>query len=325
MIDALTLLLVFIVGFLIAGALAPFEALGWWAGWYGRDREDREGDIPASGVSAERFVVFLTGIHSVSEETFARREIALLDALRESLPGCTVLEIFPYSVDNRALTGQRFFAWFWRFALRLKLSRLAVAGFIINLRNLFQVAVSADRRYGPIYNQGTAETIYRALRRSGYPQGGAPVTLIGYSGGGQVAVGAAAFLREIVQAPVTVVTLGGIMASDPGIPALERLYQLVGERDRVHWLGVLLFPGRWRVLPYSSWNQARAKGIIRQVTLPGADHTGRGGYLDKDSYLPDGRSYFQATVDAITAIVLGKQEAESQKSEVRIQKPEFRS
>ena len=136
------------------------------------------------------------------------------------LPDSEVLEVFPYSVQNRALTGQRFFAWFWRFALKLKLSRVAFAGFIINLRNAFQVAVSADRRYGPIYNQGMAETLHSALRGHGYSVGsGVPVTIVGYSGGGQVAVGAAAYLKEIIHAPVTVVSLGGIMASDEGLLA----------------------------------------------------------------------------------------------------------
>lgn len=318
--DALTLLLVFLIGFLIAGALAPFEALGWWAGWFGRERDAIHSSPPQVGSSkAKQFVVFLTGIHSVSGETFARREIDMLAALREALPEAEILEIFPYSVNNRALTGQRFFAWFWRIALRLKLSRLAIAGFIINLRNLFQVAVSADRRYGPIYNQGTAETIYQALLQHGYaPGSGAPITLIGYSGGGQIAVGAASYLKAIVGAPVTVITLGGIMASDPGLLALERLYQLVGERDRVQWLGKLLFPGRWPVLPYSSWNQARAKGIIRTLPLGPVDHTGRGGYLDSESFLPDGRSHLEQTVEVICAIIRGQEERLPSPAERRV-------
>ena len=304
--DALVFALVALAGFLLAGALSPFEALGWWAGWFGREPRDIERSAAPNPVvsKAEHFVVFLTGIHSVSEETFARREIALLTALRERLPDAGILEVFPYSVDNRALTGQRFFAWFWRFALKLKLSRVAFAGFIINMRNLFQVAVSADKRYGPIYNQGMAETLHNALRQHGYSVGsGVPVTIIGYSGGGQVAVGAAAYLREIVHAPVTVVTLGGIIASDEGLLALEHLYYLVGRRDRVQRLGPLLFPGRWPLLPYSAWNQAKAKGIIKIVDMGPVDHTGRGGYLDSEAALPDGRSHLETTVAVIEEIV----------------------
>ncbi len=305
--DTLALLFILLLGFLVAGALSPFEALGWWAGWYGRERRNLAHPEAPGASPAKGFVVFLSGIHSVSEETFSRREKTLLHALRQALPDAQILEIFPYSVENRALTGQRFFAWFWRIALRLKLSRLAIAGFIINLRNLFQVAVSADRRYGPIYNQGTAETIVQALRRHGYPQGGGlPVTLIGYSGGGQIAVGAASYLKDILGAPITVVALGGIMASDPGLLSLERLYHLVGARDQVQRLGTLLFPGRWRVLPYSSWNQAKAKGVIREVSLGPVDHTGRGGYLDAEQRLSDGRSHLEQTVEVLKSIVGGE-------------------
>ena len=307
--DALVFVLVALAGFLFAGALSPFEALGWWAGWFGRNPEDVEQTAAPNPVvsRAKHFVVFLTGIHSVSEETFARREIALLEALRERLPDSEVLEVFPYSVQNRALTGQRFFAWFWRFALKLKLSRVAFAGFIINLRNAFQVAVSADRRYGPIYNQGMAETLHSALRGHGYSVGSqVPVTIVGYSGGGQVAVGAAAYLKEIIHAPVTVVSLGGIMASDEGLLALENLYHLAGRRDRVQRLGPLFFPGRWPVLPYSAWNQARAKGTIHLVDMGPVDHTGKGGYLDAEATLPDGRSHLVATVATIGEIVGGK-------------------
>lgn len=307
--DAFVFALVALAGFLLAGALSPFEALGWWAGWFGREADDvARSAAPNPVVSgAKRFVVFLTGIHSVSGETFARREIELLEALRERLPDAEILEVFPYSVNNRALTGQRFFAWFWRLALKLKLSRVAFAGFIINLRNAFQVAVSADKRYGPIYNQGMAEAIHGALWGHGYSVGsGVPVTIIGYSGGGQVAVGAAAYLKEIIQAPVTVITLGGIMASDEGLLALEHLYHLVGRRDRVQRVGPVFFPGRWPVLPYSAWNQAKAKGIIRVVDMGPVDHTGKDGYLDSEATLPDGRSHFGATVETIGSIIEGE-------------------
>lgn len=307
--DAFVFALVALGGFLLAGALSPFEALGWWAGWFGREADDvARSAAPNPVVSgARQFVVFLTGIHSVSGETFARREIELLEALRERLPDAEVLEVFPYSVNNRALTGQRFFAWFWRLALKLKLSRVAFAGFIINLRNAFQVAVSADKRYGPIYNQGMAETIHGALRGHGYWVGsGVPVTIIGYSGGGQVAVGAAVYLKEIIQAPVTVITLGGIVASDEGLLALEHLYHLVGRRDRVQRVGPVFFPGRWPVLPYSAWNQAKAKGIIRVVDMGPVDHTGKDGYLDSEATLPDGRSHFEATVETIGNIIEGE-------------------
>ncbi|MEZ4716148.1 MAG: hypothetical protein R2851_08675 [Caldilineaceae bacterium] len=58
---------------------------------------------------------------------------------------------------------------------------------IINVRNAFQVWVSVDHRYGPIYNQATAEVILHALLRYDYPmeRDDVPVFVIGYSGAGQ--------------------------------------------------------------------------------------------------------------------------------------------
>jgi len=60
-------------------------------------------------------------------------------------------------------------------------------GYLVNIRNVLVVAVSADKRYGPIYNLGIAQVMYQALIRHGYqPDSGVPITLI-FSGGGQMA------------------------------------------------------------------------------------------------------------------------------------------
>jgi hypothetical protein len=307
--DPFTLLLIAMLGFLVAGALSPLEALGWWAGWYGHDLSAH--DLPpdtslaaSEKADPEHFIVFLSGIHSVSDETFTGREINLLERLKERLPRATIIEIFPYSVTNRALTGQRTFARVWRWAFRHKLNGRAFAGFLINLRNFWQVAVSADRRYGPIYNQGSAELILRGLERHGYDlEGHRPVTLIGYSGGGQIAAGAAPYLKEILDAPLQVVSLGGVISSDPGLLSLDSLYHLYGSRDNVQRLGNVFFPGRWPILPYSPWNRAKERGIIRLVPTGPVDHTGEGGYLDSRSILPDGRSHLEYTVEIITRII----------------------
>ncbi len=296
---------VFII-FLIAGVLSPFEALGWWAGWYGDDDVGYALDVRDEPVSASRFVVFLSGVNSVSGETFAEREVAFLERLeREFADTDTVLvnDIFPYSVTERALTGRRVFAWFWRWALRAKVSGPGVAGFLINIRNLWQVAVSADSRYGPIYNQGSAGMILRGLLKHGYTFGSdVPVTLIGYSGGGQVALGAAPHLRAILRVPISIISLGGVMSADPGLLTLEHLYHLHGSRDNVQRLGGLFFPGRWPFIP-SPWNTAKRHGVVELVPMGPVDHTGPGGYLDERSRLPDGRTFLDQTVETIKALV----------------------
>ncbi|MEZ4635055.1 MAG: hypothetical protein R2856_08795 [Caldilineaceae bacterium] len=89
-------------------------------------------------------------------------------------------------MNNLPLTGQPFFAHIWRWALRRKLSRHwleRLAGYLINVRNLWQVAMSIDKRYGPIYNQALAQVLIYTLGRHGYdPAQRRPIILIGYSG-----------------------------------------------------------------------------------------------------------------------------------------------
>ena len=302
--ELLLVVALIVLAFFLAGVLSPFEALGWWAGWYGDDEGGPQ--EAAETVRADRFVIFLSGINNASGEAFAEREVAFLKRLRRELADTdTVLvdDIFPYSVTERALTGRRAFAWFWRWAVRMHLSGPKVAGLLINLRNLWQVAVSADSRYGPIYNQGSAAMLRNGLRRHGYAEGsGVPVTLIGYSGGGQVAVGAAPHLRTMVEADVSVISLGGVMSADPGLLTLGRLYHLFGSRDNVQRIGSIFFPGRWPFVP-SPWNTAKARGIVELVPMGKIDHTGPDGYLDEDSFLPDGRSFLDATLEKISELL----------------------
>ena len=293
-----------LLAFFLAGVLSPFEALGWWAGWYGED--EAEPGEAAEPVHADRFVIFLSGINNASGEAFAEREVAFLKRLKSDLAEtATVLvdDIFPYSVTERALTGRRTFAWFWRWAVRMRLSGPKLAGFLINIRNLWQVAVSADSRYGPMYNQGSAAMLRSGLRRHGYREGsGVPVTLIGYSGGGQVALGAAPHLNRSVRADVSIISLGGVMSADPGLLTLRHLYHLFGNRDNVQRLGSIFFPGRWPFVP-SPWNTAKKRGIVELVSMGPADHTGPDGYLDAEKFLPDGRSYLDATIDKILELL----------------------
>lgn len=320
-----TLAWVALFALLVAGALAPLETLGWWAGWFGDplapeetrphavhplDPEDDTADAPTPSAAAtgiDPWVVFLSGIHAVGPVVYGRGEARLIAGLSDALPEGRVVQVFPYSVTNRALTGQRAFAVVWRWALRGKLGQRRLgqaAGFLINARNLWQVLVSADRRYGPMYNRGTAALVVRSLRRRGYVRDGR-VVLIGYSGGGQIALGAAPFVKEATGAEVVVAALGGVMAADPGALDADRVFHLYGRRDQVQRLGGWLFPGRWRILPWSPWNVARRRGTLRSVSIGPSDHTGADGYLDEAATAADGRSYLDVTVDVLAAVARG--------------------
>lgn len=308
--DALGALAVLVLALLLSGALAPLETLGWWAGWFGVAPEQRTpppADVSANTAAqapARGYLVYLAGIDSVSGESFAPREVEFIRHLRAALPDTEVIELFPYSVTNRALTGTRLFARVWRWVLARRIAGEGVVGALINARNVWQVVVSADRRYGPMYNEGSAELILASLARSSYRLGsGTPVTILGYSGGGQVAAGAGALVKEVLRAPLVVVSLAGVMSSDPGLGSLEHLYHLYGERDPVQRLGGIIFPGRWPVLRRSAWNRARAEGRITFVSLGPMTHTGAGGYFDASARLPDGTSFLGATVARIVSLV----------------------
>ena len=312
--DLSLIITVLLLWLLIAMLLAPLEALGWWAGWFEgdeeRDPEPEPDDKPQEKETVTGYLVYLTGISGVSGEVFLEEEIDLLNHLDEALPHTVVVDdVYPYGVANQALTGQRVFAWFWRFALNMKLSGQGLRsfiGFLINMRNAFQVAVSADRRYGPIYNSGSARMIVQALLRHGYRRGsGMPVTLLGYSGGGQIAVGSVPYLKAMINAPIRVVSLGGVISADPGVMDVEHLYHLQGKYDKVHRFGYIVSPSRWHIgdwllLPESRWNMARKVGKISFVDMGDMTHNGKGGYLDTEiSVIADGRSNMEVTVGTI--------------------------
>lgn len=294
---------------LVMGLLAPYETLGWWGGWYG---DDIEAELNVDALEAhsppsqkQHFVVYLTGIGGTSPSEYSHLEKNFLEALRAKLPEVELVDdIFPYSSGNRALTGERFFAWFWRALKNLKgRGRLGAIGFLINVRNLWQVLVSSDRRFGPIYNSASAQMIYKTLLEHGYRvHSGVPITLIGYSGGGQIATGTAPILEEAVKARVHVISLGGVMSSSQFIHEIDSLTHLYGSKDSTQRLGYILFPARWSFFPWTVWNQARRKGIIRRVPMGAMVHTGKNGYLDPEARLETGQSFLEKTVETIANI-----------------------
>ncbi|MEX1019525.1 MAG: hypothetical protein WDZ49_07695 [Litorilinea sp.] len=315
--EVLTYIGVVVVGILVWAALSPFEVLSWWAGWFGDaiygetipTTTPNADSPPAASARAESprpqaYIVFLSGVARVSGESFSYREQDFLRRLAVALPTAVIInDIFPYSVNNLPLTGQPFFARLWRFALRSKLSGPGLAGYLINLRNIWQVMISADKRYGPIFNQAVADVILHTLLRHGYAlDQPTPIFVIGYSGAGQVSVGATMYLKEVLHAPVYVVSLGGVFASDPGVMAADRVFHIYGTRDRVHKSG-LFAPGRWSIFPGSAWNRAKREGRVEMINVGPLGHTGAGGYLDAKRHLPNGIAFVDATVACIRKLV----------------------
>jgi hypothetical protein len=289
-------------------AMAPMESLGWWAGWLGPERSagavHPPAEADAAGPSPKCFLVFLSGIGSISGDELLPQESAFLDRLAALLPEVRIVrDVFPYAPSGRQLlTGQRVFSWLWRRVLAWRLNGTRLLPAILNLRNLFQVLVSADHRYGPLYSFGIARVVRERLEAHGYAAGsGVPVVLVGSSGGGQISVGAATYIGAEIGADLSIVTFGGVMSSDRGIEDVARLASLYGTDDRVYKLGRAAFPGRWPIAPSSFWNTARTERRLTERVIGPMGHSGRGGYLDPAPRA--GGSYLDLTVTAVAEAV----------------------
>jgi hypothetical protein len=309
LVDLLTYLGIVIAGLFIWGALSPFEVMGWWAGWFG-DRVYDAGVSPPrppdpdEAANPTAYLVFISGVGKATGETLSFREQEFLRRLDATTPGLVVIDdTFPYSVNNLPLTGQPFFARLWKWALARKIHGPRLAGYLINMRNIWQLLISADKRYGPLYNQAVAQVYLHGLIQHGYQLDAAkPVFLMGYSGAGQLAVGPAIYLKELVQAPVFIIALGGVFSSDPSLMAADHTYLIEGDRDLVTRWGYLA-PGRWRFAGMSHFNRARRQGKFTLIHVRGLGHTSRGGYLDHKAFLPDGTAYVDRTVQLVGEII----------------------
>jgi predicted Abi (CAAX) family protease len=305
-----------IVAIVFAGILAPLESLGWWAGWYGDDLNTvavTPGSptlTPAiSRPVVDRYVVYLDGI-AQSGEAYTPDIEDFLMALKPALPPRIELVqgLMLYSVMNRPLDQDRPLAFLWRLADKIRWKNPAsLLGLLVNLRNVIIVSVSSDKRYGPIYNQGIAQVIFDGLVERGYqPGSGVPITLLGYSGGGEMSVASAPYLRHSIGAPIDVISLGGVMSANNNFLKLEHLYHIIGEKDVVERVGPVMFPGRWKIFPLSYWNRGKRKGKITILSAGPVGHQVPGGYMDPKATLPDGRTHLQHTIEMILQILRGE-------------------
>lgn len=324
----ITLLVVVALSALVVSLmLSPIETLGWWAGWYGQGLEDPRSHPheapPQPEQPARHFVLYLDGIANVGGYQY-RDVQGLLDGLTADLPDTVVIgNIMPYSVrDVALLSEQRPLAPWWRRMFERKLEQpRSPLSFSINLRNLFQVLVAADPRYGRIFGRGEAQVMLGALLNAGYlPGSGTPITIIGYSGGVQVGLAATPFLKRALKAPVAMISLAGVMASEAGLDWLDIMYHLQSPTDRVPLWGVILFPGRWPIMRRSHWNRMLKSHRLRFVNMGPMTHNGPGSYLD-DATLRYGESNLTRTrrvmVDLIAEILNYLDRSSDAREEVR--------
>jgi hypothetical protein len=302
-----------ILGLLAVGVailMTPLESLSWWAGWRG-DRPLNPGTAVRhpdhTDEDVARYVTYLDGINQGTYGYLPEVE-RFLDQLAAALPPNVLLVkgIIPYSVSNTQLTADNAFAWVWRWVDAFKATVPVVPiGFVVNLRNIFAVMMSADARYGPIQNRGLAQVLYDSLIFHGYqPGSGTPISLIGFSGGGQMSMGCVRYLQQATDAPIEVISIAGVISGNTGAMAVDKLYHLAGDRDPVEKLGFKLFPARWPIAPLSNWNKAKRRGRIVFISLGEIGHSGNNGPMSINLQLPDGRTPLQQTVDITTGILL---------------------
>ena len=312
----IALLLIGLFGLIfVSAALAPMESLGWWAGW--GDKPPQKNEFAAEdeysaalAPEADFYLVYLSGIGAISGTSVPAEEYPFIDGLRKRLSKAEIIsDIYPYSVTNNGLTGQRGFAWLWRTLEKIGQtpgSKLAIMTMVINLRNAFQLFVSADRRYGPVYNLGIGNTVYDGLLRHGmHPHSSKPIVMLGWSGGGQISIGSVEYLAGL-PGPIYVISVGGMLSDDPGLEKVDHLWHLYGVADPLQALGGVMFAGRWPIMPKSPWNTAMADGRIDMICLGQFTHNGEGNYFDMVTPVTNdkkGRTHGQKTLDTIVRIL----------------------
>jgi hypothetical protein len=124
--------------------------------------------------------------------------------------------------------------------------------------------------------------------------------MLGWSGGGQISLGTATFLKGMLKAPIRIISIGGVMADDPGLDSIERLDHYYGDKDPVQGLGGKAYAGRWPIAKQSRWNRALAQGKITMTSLGPLTHMGKANYFDWETFSSDGRPNAVLTFDAVT-------------------------
>lgn len=278
---------------------SPFEALRWWAGW---KKASPAAPANETEVQTGPFVVYLTGVAGFSGDFLSRRERGFLKRLQERVPDLQIVDdVFPYSATNNPLDGDRLLRvlWVWLQKWRLRIPN-NVFDLLIIMHNIGQTLVSSDRRYGPAYNSGVAAAVVQRLRQKGLHD--QPVHLVTYSGGAQIAVGIAPYLKQLLEVPIYVISLGGVYTDDPGIRAVDRVDDFKGTRDHIMpGLGWLLYPGRWRAAFFSPWNQARREGKLHWHACGPITHIGSTDYFSAKRQLADGTFYADQSAQLVAA------------------------
>jgi hypothetical protein len=240
----------------------------------------------AKSLKINCYIVFLPGVGNFSTDQLTFGEALFINRLVQAHPNCVgVHDVFPYSAANEGLGGERLLAPLWRFANEAE-GWLNMANVFIKIRNLWRFAISVDKRYGPVYNQGIATAIINRMNAA-HPiplkqRQTFKIILIGTSGGAQVALAAAPYVDQWLDTQIVVISIGGVFASSDGFNAAEHVYHLESRQDWIEDIGNIAFPSRWPWTVGSAFNQALQRGDYTPLISGPHAHDGPRGYFGEE-------------------------------------------
>ena len=270
----------------LAGVYSVMVDFVFWEGWMnGLPDPSRlfTADEEASG-RHQHYLVYLDGIHQ-SEESHPPRVSDFLGCLEESIAEDTMLVkgIEAYTITNAGLRSTTFAGWLWQrlFALQEHhpngLVRF-ICAFCVQANNVIKVGISSDRRYGPVMNYELALKIARRLDAIGFrPHQASRIILVGYSGGGEMAIGTAEILQQLCRVRVQVITICGVFSGNGELESVNDVAMVVGSQDPVAAFGRIAYPGRLSFLPLSNWNCWQRHHSLQRYMIEGMSHNGSSG------------------------------------------------
>jgi hypothetical protein len=301
---------------LLWGIFAPVGTLVWWLQQGAETAQlqlPKRGSKPRSllkstnAAKIDCYIVYFPGVGDYSANQLTAGEEFFLTQLTKQHPNCVAVpDVFPYSASNTSLGGERLFAPVWM-AIENADGWLKNADVLIKIRNLWRFAISADARYGRVYNRGIAiAAIDRMQAAHPLPQ---PTTrplkiiLLGTSGGAQVALGAATYLKQSIVAPqLFVVSVGGDFEGNAGFATADRVYHLHSDRDSISALSHWIFPSRWPITVGSPFNQARQQGRYIAQTIGPQAHDGDRGYFGLARVGTSHTTYVELTLQQVNRL-----------------------
>ncbi|BAZ40441.1 hypothetical protein NIES4101_64020 [Calothrix sp. NIES-4101] len=312
---------------LVWGTFAPVGTLVWWLSQSSESlgikknltkklpRDNRSLKVNKSE-NIDCYIVFLPGVGDFSANQLTPGEEFFLNKLEQIHRNCvTVRDVFPYSAANESLGGRRFLAPLWSAAEKAD-GWFSNTDVVIKIRNLWRFAISADNRYGDIYNLGIADAIVDRMNAvyplSKRPKQGLKLILVGTSGGVQVALGAASYLEQWLDAQLIVVSIGGDFDGEKGFDVVDHVYQLVGCRDWIEDISQIVFASRWPITVGSPFNQARRQGRYTVLNTGPHTHSGSRGYFGTTKIGQGQTTYVELTLKKVNKLPIWSNQNQQQ-------------